>query len=91
MLDDAVSDLKFEGKKLHLLDLHGRLEGTTITGAGEMVLEKPYAYKATVSLRDADLASAEKLAKDLRPTVQLSGRAMVTANMSGTVQPFEIS
>ena len=90
-LDDAVADLKFQGKQVNLVDLHGRLEGTTITGSGEMVLEKPYAYKAKVSFRDADLASAEKLAKDLRPTVNLSGRATVNANLSGTVQPFEIS
>jgi uncharacterized protein involved in outer membrane biogenesis len=89
-LENAVADVKLKGKTLTLADLHGRLEGTDIVGSGEMGLDEPYPYKVRVEVIDADLAAVERLTKDVKPAVELAGRATVTANLHGTVEPFRV-
>jgi hypothetical protein len=89
-LDDAGADLKFGGQTLTLTKVHGILEGTQITGSGELLLEEPYAYRATVKLPGADLSALERLAEELRPPVQVGGRATLTAEVSGALQPFRL-
>jgi hypothetical protein len=89
-LENAVADVKLKGKTLTLTDLHGRLEGSDIVGSGEMVLVEPYPYKARVEIRDADLAAVERLSKDVKPAVDLAGRATVFANLRGSVEPFRV-
>jgi hypothetical protein len=89
-LENAVADVKLKGKTLTLTDLHGRLEGTDIVGSGTMGLDEPYSYRVRVEVRDADLAAVKRLTKDVKPAVDLAGRATVTTNLHGTVEPFRV-
>lgn len=89
-LKDAGVDVKFQGDQLKLTDLHGNLEGTEITGSGDMTLKEPYPYKARIDLPNADLAAVGRLAEELRPTIHVSGRATLHADLSGTMKPFHI-
>jgi hypothetical protein len=87
-LVDVGADVRFEGEQLKLTNVHGSLEGATITGSGHVQLKEPYPYKATLHLPDADLSSVHRLAEELRPAVQVSGRATLHADLSGTLRPF---
>src|SRR5262249_58413161 len=64
--------------------------GQVGVGGGGGGGEEPYPYKARVEIRDADLAAVERLTKDIKPAVDLAGRATVTANLHGTVEPFRV-
>lgn len=90
-VQDGHGEVRLKQGLLSSADLHARLEGTEITGSGELRLANPYRYRGKIALRDWDLSSIQRLDPAVRPAVQIEGRFSTTADAQGTLQPLTLS
>ncbi len=90
-LEKAEADMQLKDGTLTLSDLTARVEGAELKGSGDLQVKEPYRYKASLTLKGADLSAVQRLAADLRPGVDLAGRLTVTADVSGTLEPFKVA
>lgn len=58
-----------------------------VTGSARLRLQTPFAFGASLSIANIDLAQANRLPERLRPPLALAGRAGVSADLRGTLQP----
>src|SRR5262249_39085171 len=64
------------------------VEGTPLTGEGELRLQDAYPFKGKIHLSQTDLAALNRLTPSLRPPLQIKGRARLDGTMTGTLKPF---
>lgn len=59
-----------------------------VTGSARLKLQTPFDFGASLSIANIDLAQANRLPDGLRPPLRVAGRAGVSADLRGTLQPL---
>jgi hypothetical protein len=87
LLQGMTASLDLDNGIMRLVEARVSVQGTPVTGTGDLKTTSPYPYHAKVTLPPFDLASLNKLAPDFRPPVSLAGRFQGQANAEGTLNP----
>ncbi|HEY7313884.1 MAG TPA: YdbH domain-containing protein [Gemmataceae bacterium] len=87
-LRNAAANLNVDQGKATLSTLKADLEGTPVTGEGQVQLKEDYPFKGEVHLGRTDLAALNRLAPALRPPIEIKGRAQLDGTVTGTLKPF---
>lgn len=59
-----------------------------VTGSARLKLQTPFEFAGSLSIANVDLAQANRLPENLRPPQPVGGRAGVSADLHGTLQPL---
>jgi hypothetical protein len=87
-LRNASANVNVDQGKAALSTLKADLEGTPVTGEGEVRLKDDYPFKGEIHLGRTDLAALNRLAPSLRPPIEIKGRAELNGTVTGTLKPF---
>jgi hypothetical protein len=89
-LQNASADLVVDRAKATLTSLKADLQGTPITGDGELQLEGDYPFKSALHLGRTDLATLNRLAPSFRPPIEIKGHTQLNGSVTGTLNPFKL-
>jgi hypothetical protein len=89
-LQNAAADLVVDQAKATLTSLKADLQGTPVTGDGEVQLTGDYPFKGALRLGRTDLATLNRLAPSFRPPIEIKGHTQLNGSVSGTLKPFKL-
>jgi uncharacterized protein involved in outer membrane biogenesis len=89
-LTGAAADVSVDGGTAKATNLKATLEKATVTGEAHLKLSAPWAYGGTLTAKGTDLAQLKQLAPDFRPPFPVAGRADLTADLSGALDPASV-
>jgi hypothetical protein len=87
-LRKASANVNVDQGRAILREVKADVEGTPLTGEGELSLKGKYPFKAELHLGRTDLAALNRLAPDFRPPVEIKGRAQLNGSVTGTLNPL---
>jgi uncharacterized protein involved in outer membrane biogenesis len=90
-LDGVALALNLDQGVAKLTELRGNLEGTGLSGGGELRLAGNYPYSAELTVTGADLAAINRLAPNVKPPIRLAGKVDVKAEAKGTANPASLA
>jgi hypothetical protein len=89
-LDQASATVRLRDGVVSLPDLQGKLEGTPISGSGELRLADDYRFRARLDLKNWDLSSLQKLAAPQKEIpVLLAGSFSTSVDLKGALSPLQ--
>lgn len=86
---NVAANLAVDDTRARLSTFKAEVEGTPLTGEGELRLTGKYPFRAEVHLGRTDLASLNRLSPSFRPPLAIKGRAQLNGTASGTLKPFQ--
>ncbi|HJT32725.1 MAG TPA: AsmA-like C-terminal region-containing protein [Pirellulales bacterium] len=87
-LPQASLDLRVGEGQLNISQLSVRSSLAQLTGSARLKLQTPFQFAASLSIANVDLAQANRLPETVRPPQPVGGRAGVSADLHGTLQPM---
>jgi hypothetical protein len=89
-LQNASADVVVDQAKASLTSLKADLQGTPVTGDGEVQLKGDYPFKGALHLGRTDLATLNRLAPSFRPPIEIKGHTHLNGIVTGTLKPFKL-
>jgi translocation and assembly module TamB len=88
-LRNTSLDLTVDDTRARLSSFKAEVEGTPLTGEGELRLAGNYPFKGEVHTGRTDLTALHRLSPSFRPPFALKGRAQLDGTASGTLKPLQ--
>jgi translocation and assembly module TamB len=90
-MTDLAALLRLKFGVLSLTKFRGRFEGAPLSAEGRLVISAPYPLSAHLLLEQWNISVLDHLSPQFRLPVALAGQFTTTAEVSGTLEPFNLT